>query len=160
MRLIIPRRISDQLVNALREAGARETGGILMGEQIREGCFRIHEATVQSNAGTIGSFLRTPYQAATALSRFFDETGHDYLRFNYLGEWHSHPSLSLEPSLRDHATMWSIVHDITVGAGFAVLLILSLDSDMRLLTDASVYVRGLKPSKVIVLEEPRSYDRS
>ena len=157
MRLIIPRRVSDQLVNALREAEARETGGILMGEQIREGYFRVHEATVQSNAGTTGSFLRTPHQAATALSRFFDETGHDYLRFNYLGEWHSHPSLSLEPSLRDHATMWRIVHDITVGASFAVLLILALDSDMRLLTDASVYVRGLKPSKVIVIGEPRSY---
>ena len=131
-----------------------------MGEQIREGYLRIHEITVQSSAGTTGSFLRTPHQAATALSRFFDETGHDYRRFNYIGEWHSHPSSSLEPSLRDHATMWSIVHDITVGAGFAILLILNLDSDMRLLTDASVYVRGLKPSKVIVMEELRSYDRS
>ena len=50
MRLIIPRRVSDQLVKALREAGARETGGILMGEQIKEGCFRVHEATVQSDA--------------------------------------------------------------------------------------------------------------
>ena len=128
-----------------------------MGEQISEGYFRVHEVTVQSNAGTTGSFLRTPHQAATALSRFFDETGHDYRRFNYLGEWHSHPSSSLEPSLKDHATMWSILHDRTVGASFAVLLILSLDSDVRLLTDASVYVRGLKPSKVIVMEEPRSY---
>ena len=159
MRLIIPRRVSDQLVNALGEAGVRETGGILMGEQIREGYFRIHEVTVQSNAGTTGSFLRTPHQAATALSRFFDETGHDYRRLNYLGEWHSHPSSSLEPSLRDQATMWRIVHDITVGASFAVLLILSLDSDMRLLTDASVYVRGHKLSKVIVMGEPRSYVR-
>ena len=157
MRLIIPRLVSDQLVNALREAGARETGGILMGEQIREGYFRIHEVTVQSNAGTTGSFLRTPRQATTALSRFFDETGHDYRRFNYLGEWHSHPSLSLEPSLKDHATMCRMLHDRTVGASFAALLILGLDSDMRLLTDASVYVRGLKPSKVIVMGEPRSY---
>lgn len=157
MRLIIPRRVSDQLVKALREAGTRETGGILMGEQIKEGCFRVHEATVQSNAGTTGRFLRAPHQAATALSRFFDETGHDYRRFNYLGEWHSHPSLPLEPSWRDHATMWSILYDKTVGAGFAVLLILSLDSDMRLLTDASVYVRGHKPSKVIVIGESRSY---
>ena len=130
-----------------------------MGEQIRECYFRIHEVTVQSNAGTIGSFLRTSHQAAAALSRFFDEMGHDYLRFNYIGEWHSHPSSSLQPSLRDHATMWSILHDRTVGASFAVLLILSLDSDMRLLTAASVYVRGLKPSKVIVMEEPRSYVR-
>ena len=128
-----------------------------MGEQIKEGCFRVHEATVQSDAGTTGSFLRAPHQAATALSRFFDETGHDYLRFNYIGEWHSHPLLPLEPSFRDHATMWSILHDKTVGAGFAVLLILSLDSDMRLLTNASAYVRGHKPSKVIVIREERSY---
>ena len=51
----------------------------------------------------------------------------------------------------------AFLHDKTVGAGFAVLLILSLDSGMRLMTNASAYVRGHKPSKVIVIREERSY---
>ncbi len=156
LRLLLPRRVSDQLVNSLKAAGDRETGGILMGEQIKEGYFRIIEVTVQSDVGTSEHFLRRPCQAEAALSRFLDDTGHDYLRFNYLGEWHSHPSHLMAPSVRDHRTMCELVHDKSIGASFAILLIVSLSCDQRLLTDTSIYASGLRPSKAIVIGEPRA----
>ncbi|MBA4496305.1 Mov34/MPN/PAD-1 family protein [Paenactinomyces guangxiensis] len=130
MKLILPQRIVRQLERELQLAGRREIGGILMGEHVSEGVFRICELTVQRNGGTWTSFTRTVHDSLRKyLTTFFYRHNHHYTRFNYLGEWHSHPSFSLSPSTCDQQSMLDIVNDPDVGANFAVLLIVKLGQE-------------------------------
>lgn len=132
MRVILPRDISEQLTDALRKAGQQEIGGILMGEHLSGQTFKISEITIQRNRGTFASFERLFSGFSSALKGFFRKTSYDFTRFNYLGEWHSHPSFDVIPSARDSATMREIVSDPTVGANFVVLMIVRLyDTKMR-----------------------------
>ena len=82
----------------------REVGGVMMGEHVEGEVFRVIEVTVQQ-AGTVTTFVRLIWDAVASLGRFFARTGHQYTKFNYLGEWHSHPSFRLHPSDRDSATI-------------------------------------------------------
>ena len=107
-------------------AGSQEIGGILMGEHIGANVFRIVDVTIQRQSGTIAFFVRTMTGLASTLRRFYRRTNNEYRRFNYLGEWHSHPSFRLEPSATDVEAMLQIVGDAAVGANFAVLLIVQL----------------------------------
>jgi hypothetical protein len=71
----------------------------------------------------VAHFVREVEPHRTFLGSFFDRTARQYERFNYLGEWHSHPTVPALPSMTDVTSMQSIVDDAAVGAGFAVLLI-------------------------------------
>ena len=126
MQLLIPQKVVKQLKRELKRAGSKEIGGLLLGEYVEEGYFRIVEITVQHSGGTNAEFLRQPGRHQTELDAFFARTGNDYSRFNYLGEWHSHPSFEAIPSARDICTMQSIVEDPSVGVNFLVLLIVKL----------------------------------
>jgi hypothetical protein len=141
VRLLLTSEIAERLAGALRDAGRREVGGVLMGEHVSEGVFRVKDLTVQRR-GTFVSFVREVGAALVPLRRFFRETGHDYVRFNYLGEWHSHPSFAPEPSPRDSESMWRIVEDPAVGANFAVLLIVRLGDEGELEGWATAYLSG------------------
>lgn len=131
-KILLPKKIADRMTEALQKAGRRETGGILMGEHIAENTFRVVDITVQLQPGTFASFIRALSGIKSALLRFFRRTKYEYTRFNYLGEWHSHPSFALEPSSTDCESMLQIVNDPAVGATFAVLVIVRLDEkDLR-----------------------------
>lgn len=129
MQLILPREIRQQLETALKEAGRREIGGILMAEHVGENTFRVQSLTIQRRGGSIATFLRIVEAFLVPLRKFFWQTDYNYTRFNYIGEWHSHPSFIPEPSNTDHQTMFSIINDPQVGAYFVVLLIVKLDED-------------------------------
>jgi proteasome lid subunit RPN8/RPN11 len=142
MRVLLPRDVAEKLAFALRDTGRREVGGVLMGEHVSDGVFRVKDLTVQRRGGTFASFVREVRTALVPLRRFFVETGHDYIRYNYLGEWHSHPSFPAEPSRRDSETMWRIVDDPAVGANFAVLLIVRLGAEGELEGSVTAYLPG------------------
>lgn len=135
----MPREVRRRLEGALRSAGRREIGGVLMGEHVSEGIFRVKDLTVQRR-GTLASFVREVGAALTPLRRFFRETGREYTRYNYLGEWHSHPSFPTEPSRTDSESMRDIVEDPAVGANFAVLLIARLGAGGELEASATTYL--------------------
>lgn len=128
------------LLSELEAAGRQEIGGILMGEQLAPGRFRVTDMTFQRRGGWVASFVRSAKAALTALQRFFDRSGHRYRRFNYLGEWHSHPSFAARPSATDHASMLEIAEDPSSGANFVLLLIVKLDTDGLLEGRVTVYL--------------------
>ena len=111
-----------------------------MGEHLSESRFRVRDLTIQSHGGTFASFVRVARRVVRFVKRFFQKSGHDYVRFNYLGEWHSHPSFLPTPSATDCDTMWSIVEDPEVGANFAVLMIVRLKENDVLEGTASVFL--------------------
>jgi len=127
MRVRLPPSAVEKLTAALKRAGDKEIGGQLFGEQIAPSNFTVTELTVQARRGTIARFVVDLVQAAKDAVWFFDRTAHKYTRFNYIGEWHSHPSYAVQPSGTDLATMRALVRDPAFRGSFAVLIIVRLD---------------------------------
>jgi len=67
--------------------------------------------------------------------------GHQPERFNYLGEWHSHPIYLAIPSEADIQQMQSLVEDEDQASTFLVLMVVKLAEDASL--RGSVY--GFRP---------------
>ena len=137
LTLILPPEIQADILLALRSCGRREVGGILMGEHLARDTFAVRGITIHKRGG-LAAFVRRIEDALAPLRSFFSRSNHEYSRFNYIGEWHSHPSFSPFPSARDDESMREIVQDDRVGANFAVLLIVKLEGVAQRL-DASVH---------------------
>ena len=140
MQITLPHDIQRRLITALKAAGEREIGGILMGQHVGENAFEVNDITFQHSGGSFASFLRSLRDVLSSLKLFFRQTGRRYTEFNYLGEWHSHPSFALYPSSRDSETMQEIVSDPKVGANFAVLMIVKLSASEQLLGTVTLYL--------------------
>jgi proteasome lid subunit RPN8/RPN11 len=123
-----PESVQTMLSVCLR-AGSRETGGMLFAENTGPHAFHVAEVTT-SPVGRFASFIRVITDGLARLEEFFRRTHYDYTRFNYLGEWHSHPAFALEPSRTDDATMHEIAGDPGTRALFVVLMIVKVEGEM------------------------------
>lgn len=153
MQIILPNDVANKLAKALKNFVNREIGGILMGEKVSESVFRVKDITIQSHGGTLASFTRFLEYIFNPLQNFFCETGYDFTRFNYLGEWHSHPAFAPEPSSIDCNTMWEIVEDSSVGANFVILMIVQLDDTDQLEGTVTVFLPGHQMFKGTLIQE-------
>lgn len=156
MQLLLPSQIIVRLRRELRRAGRKEIGGLLMGEHLRDEIFRVMDISVQRSGGSQACFVRDPNHHQVQLQEFFSRTGGDYSRFNYLGEWHSHPSFEPLPSPTDVQTMRSIIDDPAIGVNFLVLLIPRLSIGGSIETTATAFTMGSPPIPVPVLIEADS----
>ena len=157
MQINLTQQIVKRLRRELRRAGRREIGGLLMGEDLGDGNFRVVHISVQRSGGNSVCFVRDPKHHQTDLDAFFAKTQNDYSRFNYMGEWHSHPSFDPVPSEHDITTMQSLVNDPAVGSNFLVLLVARASGKH---VDASItaFVPGGMPQHVglkLEMEEKR-----
>ena len=125
LRITVPPDIQKTLSAALVKAGDRECGGVLLGEHVGHNHFAVRSLTVQK-PGAIAFFVRRLSAAVNAIKKFCAARGNNFARFNYLGEWHSHPLFTTHPSSHDHATMRRLATDAEVAANFLVLLIFRL----------------------------------
>jgi [CysO sulfur-carrier protein]-S-L-cysteine hydrolase len=126
MRLRLPADKAKFLLDVLQRAGNKEVGGQLFGEQLAPSDFRVTELTLQKRPGTFARFIVDLVQAARDAASFFDRTAHRYTRFNYIGEWHSHPNFKVHPSGMDITSMQDLVSDHEYQGNFAVLLIVRI----------------------------------
>ena len=126
LRITVPIDVQAELHRAMSKAGDRECGGVLMGEHVGVNHFVVRAVTVQK-PGAIASFVRSVTGALTAIKEFCRINGNDFTRFNYLGEWHTHPLFSVQPSMRDHTTMRELATNAAVGANFVVRLIFRIN---------------------------------
>ncbi|MDE5446140.1 hypothetical protein GWG65_33045 [Bradyrhizobium sp. CSA207] len=152
MELLLPRQVVDLLKCEMR--GRRnEIGGVLVGEHVEGETFRIVEASVQRTGGSAVHFVRDPKHSREFLDDFFVRTGNDYRRFNYIGEWHSHPSFEPVPSTSDIKSMYDIVEDHDVGVNFVVLIVARLLLRSSLQLSATLFRAGEPPEVVNVVIE-------
>lgn len=107
--------------------------------------------SVDGETGGQAHFVRSPEAHTAALNAFFERTGQDYARFNYLGEWHSHPRFPVTPSAQDAASMIELVHSER-GIDFAVLLIVRLRWFSTMASSCTLFRRGAHPSPVEIQE--------
>jgi integrative and conjugative element protein (TIGR02256 family) len=133
-----------------------------MGEHLGNERFRVVKVSVQRSGGNQACFIRNPHDHRAELEEFFEETGRDYARFNYLGEWHSHPSFESLPSGTDIQTMQSIVEDPEVGVHFLVLIVCRLGAERRRVIEltATAFRAGTSPLPVPISLEPESQGRN
>jgi proteasome lid subunit RPN8/RPN11 len=136
----LPTEIQRRLIPALEKAGLHEIGGVLMGEHIGSTAFRIVDLTIQKRRGCVAFFVRLVAEAVASLKGFFKRTGYNYRKFNYLGEWHSHPSCSPVPSQKDIQSMLEIVTDSDIGANFVILLIVRLKDAQEIEATAMAFL--------------------
>jgi integrative and conjugative element protein (TIGR02256 family) len=155
MQIHLTIEIHKRLHRELRRAGKQEIGGLLMGEHVRDDIFRVVDISVQRSGGSHSCFVRDPSDHKTQLDEFFARTKGDYRRFNYLGEWHSHPSFEAVPSSTDMETMQSIVSDPAVGVNFLALMVVKLAHRKRVEATAMAFRPTMRPMLVPVSTEPQ-----
>lgn len=153
MHLILPRPVLKRLHSEMRRAKRREIGGLLLGEHVEGETFRLVDVTVQRTGGSEIHFIRDPSQHQQQLDEFFHRTGANFAKFNYLGEWHSHPSFEPLPSSKDIATMQSIVENPDVGVNFLVLVISRVTRWRQLRLSAMLFQPNMRSSPVSVSVE-------
>jgi len=149
MKLLLPLKIARRLRRKLR-GRLREMGGILVGEHVADETFRVVDISFQKRGGTVTHFVRDPAHHKAFLRAFFSRTGNAYTRFNYLGEWHSHPAFVPLPSDVDFRTMYELVEDPAVGVNFAVLIIARLKGWNAMELSATLFRAGVVPEPVAV----------
>ena len=144
MKIHLTTDIQKRLICALEKACPYEIGGVLMGEHIDEAEFRIVDLTIQEQLGSVAFFIRLVADIVKPLKAFFKRTGYNYRKFNYIGEWHSHPSFQPVPSEKDLQSMQEIVTDSDTSANFAILLIVRLKRGQEIDATATVFFRDGK----------------
>lgn len=156
MKLRISEEQAQNWQRDLTKAGRREIGGVLFGEQIAEGEFRLIDVTRQRfGGGTEVRFHRRGGSAKRAIEALHKMHGGDAERYNYLGEWHSHPNAPALPSPRDEVTMYQLLADQGDAVNFLVLLIVRLGDGGALEIGAITYLAsGHKIPVSIVIERP------
>ena len=146
MRLEIPKELRARLHARIARAGPNEIGGVLMAEQLQAGSFALVDFTVDGRTGSAAHFVRSVEEHGEALEAFFARTGSDYSRFNYLGEWHSHPNHRPIPSVEDSLSMLELVQSER-GIPFAVLLV-ARASRTRLAMSVTLFQQDAGPERV------------
>lgn len=150
------RLLSDELARA-RE---REIGGVLVGEQIAPDAFRLVDLSVQRSGGTASCFVCEPAQHQPFLDDFFARTDGNFSRFNYLGEWHSHPRFPAAPSEPDLRQMQALVDEEPAFRPFAILMVVRLAARTRVELCPLVFRSHFPPENVEVAIAPRPYGES
>lgn len=153
MKIHLPINIQQKLIQALEKAGNYEIGGVLMGEHIAKAEFRIVDLTIQEQLGSVAFFTRLVADIVKPLKSFFKRTGYNYKKFNYLGEWHSHPSFSPVPSQKDIQSLQEIVLDPDTGANFVILLIVKLKGTQEIEGTVTTFLRDGKFFKCQLITE-------
>ena len=147
IEILLSPRCVRKLKRELRTAGCNEIGGVLAADQIADGNFLVRDLSVQ-RSGTPTSFIRDPVQHRKFMRRFHLINGNKPERFNYLGEWHSHPSFPALPSLPDLRQMHAEIHDPQQASSFLVLLIVKLGLDGGLVGSTHAFRRTHPPIRV------------
>ena len=155
MQLLLPSDVRRTMRRHMVRARRREIGGILMGEKVGAQRFRIVDFSVDAVSGTSAHFVRDADHHERELHAFFQKTGADYRRYNYLGEWHTHPTFDVRPSLQDLHSMQDLVYG-SRGVDFAVLLIARVRWLWRFQCSAFLFVQQRAPTEIEVIYEDKA----
>jgi integrative and conjugative element protein (TIGR02256 family) len=122
--------LSSEVKNKIKETllhhGINEIGGIIIGRKEAEEYFKIIDVSISIEEKSLSfyRFFKSARKSQKLLNKHFkNKTGY------YIGEWHSHPSFSLNPSITDAATMFGIVRNSKMNINFCLLLIVKLMDD-------------------------------
>ena len=115
MQIALPSSVRRKIGRELSQAGRRETGGLLLAEQLDdEGRFRVVDVTVDPRGGESAYFERRPELHTQALEAFFKKHGLENLT-PYIGkgrETFDHFGMSELPTtflLGRDGSVWGVI---------------------------------------------------
>lgn len=117
------RNVEYRMIEALKEHSHNEIGGILIGRKLDLNSILIVDLTVSDEIKKFSpfKFIRETKKSNKLIKKHFkNSTGY------YVGEWHSHPSFSLNPSPGDIRTMKGIIKNTDYGVAFSLMIIVKL----------------------------------
>jgi len=120
IEFILTDEVKNKLINVLNEYDDVEIGGILVGIKEGENLFKIVDLSIPDKKQ---KFFRIKFSREKKSIKKFLKNHYKNDTGRYIGEWHSHPTFSLNPSHIDINTMVGIINDKNYGVTFAVLLI-------------------------------------
>ncbi|NTF49067.1 Mov34/MPN/PAD-1 family protein [Rhizobium rhizogenes] len=117
--VVVREEVARFIVDSAIKAKNNETGGILIGHIDDNGRATIAEATSKPRGSkfTWRTFVRAPTGLMALLKSRWEEKQY------YLGEWHSHPGSSPEPSGQDRSSMVAIAADLKYNCKEPILII-------------------------------------
>lgn len=120
-------------------AGDHETGGILLGSYDRDGNnVTVSEATAQPKDSQSGRrWFRRGVHGLKALLR--SRWGHGEY---YIGEWHSHPGATPEPSANDIKEMRAISREFSYRCPKPIMIIAGTSAGREIYLSTSVFEGG------------------
>jgi integrative and conjugative element protein (TIGR02256 family) len=108
--LVLPPEVREQLVARACQHAPQETGGILVGRRQGSEVLVVAASDAGPNAvSTPERFVRDGEHCQRFLAEQVARHGEDPI--DYIGEWHSHPGASADPSPRDLASLEEIAQD-------------------------------------------------
>lgn len=156
IQILIEDACVRKLKRELKVAGSHEMGGVLAGENLGNGQFRIISMSFQRSGGSMASFVRDPSFHRRFMRRFMARTGNRPEQFNYFGEWHSHPSFIPLPSGTDIIQMQQLIHARDQAANFLVLLIAKLNFSGSVEASAHAFRRAYPPLQLQLISEDQT----
>lgn len=131
----------EKIVGALKKYSPNEIGGVLIGNKIEDNEIIITDVSISNESDNLqfASFIRDTLKAQQLLNKHYNEsTGY------YIGEWHSHPSFTLEPSGTDISTLKGIINNKKYNVSFAILLIVKLNKANELESKGYLFHKNLR----------------
>ena len=146
MEIIIPKKISLKLKKQISKYSPLETKGALFAEDLGNDTFRIDEVYLEPKPGTttfVKLFINQEY--VSFQKNYHKLRKNNFSKFNFIGDWHSHPLFECFPSSYD---IREVEEDIKKSnAIFLVQLILKVIKG-KLIGNAFYYTRGLSAKKI------------
>lgn len=130
-----------KIIDTLQKYSPNEIGGILIGNKVTEDNIIINDVSISNEIGNfnLASFVRDTVNAQRLLNKHYKKT-----TGFYVGEWHSHPSFSLNPSGKDISTLKGIIHDKNYNVSFAILIIVKLNYENELESKGFLFHKEIK----------------
>lgn len=102
MKIIIPKLIAAKIYNQVIKYSPNETKGALFAKKISNELFEIDDIYIEKNVGSFAFVTLINNKKYQKFQKTYHEkNNNDYVRHNYIGDWHSHPSFELNPSSFD-----------------------------------------------------------
>ncbi len=146
MKIVIPKKMCIKLKKELNRMGFYETRGSFFAERVNDDLFVINDIYFSRKQGTV-SFIQmiigSDYHRFQNI--YHKKHKFEYKKFNFIGDWHSHPSFSCNPSRYDvKEAKDDLEHS---NANFIVQCILKLINN-NLTGNAYVYYRDRKTEEI------------
>jgi proteasome lid subunit RPN8/RPN11 len=146
LEIIIPKKISLILIKQISKHSPLETKGALFAEDLGNDTFKIDEVYLEPKPGTttfVKLYINQEYLSFQKNYHKFRKN--NFSKYNYIGDWHSHPLFECLPSSYDVS---EVEEDIKKSnAIFLVQIILKVLKG-RLVGNAFYYTRETSAKKV------------
>jgi len=102
MKIFVPQKITNAIQETIRKTQPKEIKGAFYAKQNNDESFSIDGLFVSEYIGTnFFCKLLIDKRYRDFEKRYFKERNYEYKKYNYIGDWHSHPEFACIPSLYD-----------------------------------------------------------